>query len=691
MNTIRIHRCFGDHMVVQRDFPVRFSGTARPGATVSGTFRGVSVSATASATGDWELEFPAGEAGGPFDFVATSDGEKAELDDILCGEVWICSGQSNMEYPVIQSGPFWGLPEGHEVARHGDPGIRLLQIPRRVAPEGEIPEIPEQAKWKVADSPDAILEFSAVGWFFGQSLRRELGVPVGLVNASWGGTKIEPWISRKAFEKSGRKKELEDIDKALTMAPEKILEQDAAYNAQLGAVRDWLREKFLRTDPATTAEALANWAAPELPAGEIAKWRRGSRYEFTDLACPGVCWFRREFTIPENWAGRELVLHMTNVNDCDETFVDGEKIGETTISTPGWWSVPRNYAFTVKATAGGRHVLAVRVQNHFGSGTFNGETTIAAKDADKADEPLSIADGEWLERLEFKADHKKIGIRPPVDIPAAIYRDSAQLPATLFNGMVAGVRHMSARGAIWYQGCSNRNDPGSYAKLQDILVDCWREEFRNPGMPFIVTQLAPYWEHRPQMRMPEDWWRGLTPGESLNCQSFVYIREAQARMLDRPGCGVACTIDVGDHSDIHPRWKKPVGERLAHEALRLAYGRKDALPGPRAAKAELLPDGAVRVTLRDAGGGLEIRSAKTGEAASAIGPHLFALHGDDGKCAWAEAELEAGGTIVVRSGEIAKPVRVEYAWSDYPPEADIRRATDSLPLFPFSIEVAPRP
>ncbi|MBR3084776.1 MAG: hypothetical protein IKH04_00090 [Kiritimatiellae bacterium] len=688
MKTIRMHSCFGDHMVVQRDFPVRFSGTARPGAAVSGTFRGVSATATASASGDWELEFPAGGAGGPFEFSATCDGARTELHDILCGEVWLCSGQSNMEYPVIPSGPFWGLPEGHDVATRGDPSVRLLQIPRRMAPDGEIPETPASAKWKVADAPDAILEFSAVAWFFGLALRRELGVPVGLVHSSWGGTAIQPWISRDAFARSGRTVELETLEKALSDNPEDH-KLDDNYLRQVAAVREWLRDKYFQTDPGTTAEAVARWAAPELPAGEEAKWRRGPRGCLAGLAVPGVCWFRREFVLPESWNGRELVLHADGVNDCDEMFVDGAKIGETFLETPGWWAAPRDYAFTPKAAPGGRHVLAVRVQNHFASGSFNGELFIQPSgDCDSA--PVELSDGDWLERIEFRVDKKKAGVRPPVSSDAGMTRDSAQLPTTLFNGMVACLRPLTLRGAIWYQGCTNRGDPGSYAELQDILIDSWRHAFRNPGLVFIGTQLAAFREHHPELRLPEDWWRGLTPGESIDGQSFVYIREAQALLLDRPGCGVACTIDVGDHSDIHPRWKKPVGERLAHEALRLAYGRSDALPGPRAAKAERLPDGEVRVTLRDAGGGLEIRSAKTGEAASAIGPHLFALHGDDGQCAWADATLEPDGTIAVRSGKIANPVRVEYAWSDYPPDADIRRATDSLPLFPFSLEVTPK-
>ncbi|MBR0055903.1 MAG: hypothetical protein IJP66_01110, partial [Kiritimatiellae bacterium] len=205
---LRFHRCFGDGMVLQRDVPVRVSGVAAPGAKIAGSFRGASASATAGDNGEWEISFPPGEAGGPFDLeVSDASGAGAALRDVLVGEVWLCSGQSNMEYPVF-AGPqraFWGLPDGQDVARDGDPLIRLFQTPRVFSPGAVCAEPPPGARWRSGADPTAVAEFSAVGWFFGRALRRALGpdVPVGLINSSWGGTLIEPWIARSSYEKAG--------------------------------------------------------------------------------------------------------------------------------------------------------------------------------------------------------------------------------------------------------------------------------------------------------------------------------------------------------------------------------------------------------------------------------------------------------------------------------------------------------
>lgn len=688
-------------MVLQRSRPVRVSGVAAPGASISGTFRGATASAIADGRGEWELTFPAGPEGGPFD-LAVSDGcgGAATLRDVLVGELWFCSGQSNMEYPVGRDGPFWGLPDGAAVAAAGDAGIRLFQVPHTVSPEAVQSEPPLGLKWRSGADSSAVAEGSAVAWFFGLALRRELGpnVPVGLVHASWGGTRIEPWISRKAFEQAGFADEVRAIDEAIVdeairkkksgSAPE----QERSLDGKLARLRTWLRDCYFATDPQTTAEALHSWAAPKLPPEEEAKWSRGRRGNLGTLARPGVGWFRKEFVLPQTWVGKKAALTAAYVNDCDEMFIDGVKIGETGIETPNWWAVPRRYVFTVPDTPSGRHVLAARVQNHFATGYFRGALTVTL-DGDESGDPLEIriGDDDWLERLEFTVDPTKAGIRPPVDDSPSPYH-SQQLPSTLFNAMVAPFKPIAFRGAIWYQGCSNRDNPEPYARLQDLLVRCWRDAFREPDLVFIGTQLAAFKEHCPEQRLPDDWWRALTPGESVTDISFVPIRSAQERLLDKPGCGLACTIDVGDHSDIHPSRKRAVGERLAHEAMRLAYGRADALPGPRAEAARREAGAAVRVTFWDCPGGLEMRAEGAERPRSAnvgAAEHLFALrdaHG--GRLLWADARIESDGSVLVSSPDVTDPDLVQYAWSDFPPAADLRRRSDGIPVFPFSLSVS---
>ena len=223
-SSFSLHGCFGDHMVLQRGKPVVVSGSATPDVSVTATFRGVTESAVVPDSGEWRIVFPAGEAGGPFTLhVAADCGTAIDISDVMVGELWLCSGQSNMEYPVSTHGQaFWGLPDGDAVAADGDGMIRLFQTPRMVCPDGPCPEPPARCAWRRGDDPDAVAPFSAVGWFFGKALRRRLGpdVAVGLVNASWGGTKIEPWITRQAYEKAGRDAELaQEIEGIVQIVP----------------------------------------------------------------------------------------------------------------------------------------------------------------------------------------------------------------------------------------------------------------------------------------------------------------------------------------------------------------------------------------------------------------------------------------------------------------------------------------
>ena len=221
-----------------------------------------------------------------------------------------------------------------------------------------------------------------------------------------------------------------------------------------------------------------------------------------------------------------------------------------------------------------------------------------------------------------------------------------------------------------------------YRDFQRELVEDWRRAWNDPDFVFIGTQLSAFRAHHPKERFPDDFWKNDTPTSN---RGYAPIRDSQDFLFDIPGCGLACTIDVGDHSDIHPSSKQAVGERLANEAMRLAYGDASALPGPRGASAKAEADGTVRVTLRDAGDGIELR----GEAAASghPGPHLFALLREDGTGEWADARIDTDGTLVVSAPGVERPVRVEYAWSAFPPDPCLYRKGDGIPLFPFSLEV----
>ena len=364
-------------------------------------------------------------------------------------------------------------------------------------------------------------------------------------------------------------------------------------------------------------------------------------------------------------------MHIDSVNDLDETFLDGDRIGETTCKVMSYWNAPRNYATVVRAT-GGRHVLAIRAMNHFMSGGVTGEITITVNVNGTAKVFDLGKTGAWRCRMEFRADANKIGLRPPVPSIGADPRNNCQTPSTLYNSMVHPFIGMALRGVIWYQGCSNAGNPKDYLTLQKLWIDDWRRAWNDDTLPFLITQLAAYNGHCPDNRAPDDFWKKEQPGENLG---FAPLREVQEAMFDYPLTGVACTIDIGDHSDIHPANKKDVALRLANEAMRIAYGDKDAMPGPRLREA--VRDGsAMRVRFDNVGDGLFVRGGE-------FGPHLFAVAGADGRFVWANARLDDDSSVVVWSDEVPEPTDVQYAWSAFPPDANLFRSGDDFPVFPF--------
>ena len=676
-SSLFLHGAYGDHMVLQRRKPIRIAGTATVGSCVTGTFLGHKVCATAGDDGEWLLEFPPAEAGGPYTLHIEGDchvHSSITLHDVLIGDVWFCSGQSNMSFPVWSEGTFWRLKDGEEVAAAAhDNLLRLFQVPYGVDPDGPCTEPPGRPAWKAATTAEAVKEFSAVGYWFGKTLRESLddGVPIGLINSSWGGTRIEPWIPEWAYAEAGRKGELDDVaharailDKLKGATPE-----DLMYVARQ-RLRDWIQNKFLATDPATTADALAHWASPE--SGADPAWMRGAFPRLATIVEPGVVWLRREFDLPAEWAGRRVVVRIGAVNDSDETFLDGAKIGETgpdTATVIMYWAAERQYQTTLPATPDGHHVLAIRAMDHFMSGHVAAPVELIVD----GEEPIDLVPGEWMRRDEFKADIDAIGPRPPVPGSNTDPRHSCQTPTTLYNSMVHPFESMNIRGVAWYQGCSNSGDPPDYLVLSRLWIASWRRIWRDAELPFFITQLAAFCEHHPEKRLDDDFWRDDTPDSR---PGYAPLREVQERVADEdPLVGIACTIDIGDHSDIHPANKRDVGIRLANEALRLSYGRADVLPGPRLDTAAR-EGAAMRIRFRDTGDGLE--------AGAGIGPHLFAVAGADRKFAWAEARLDPDGTVLTWSPDVPEPAYVRYAWSAFPPNVTLRRKGDGLPVFPFA-------
>ncbi len=678
-DTYTVHKVYGDHMVLQRQRPIRISGTAAPGRAVKVTIGENSAYGTANADGEchpnctpsfvavaygtanadgeWVAELPAMEAGGPFE-VTVSAGEGApvtKFSDVLIGEVWLCSGQSNMEMQVRKANN-----AQVEIAAANHPRIRLFNtVARRsMAPAGPVAEIAGPG-WVVC-SPETVGPFSALGYFFGRQLGKDLNVPVGLINSSWSGTPIQSWISAEGYRLAGRERELLQIDsagksKAEIAAVQRTLKEKSAQDFAA-----WLK-RFLTSNP--DADQIAQtW--PKIDFNDSA-WQDAPVPGEIDGNIDGVVWYRRTVNIPADWAGRELTLSLGAVDDCDETYFNGKKVGAVGTETPMYWSVKRNYRIPAELVRAGNNVIAVRVIDLFSSGGITGpEISIAPQDSPSS--AINLA-GRWKSKLEFKADLDKIGLRPITPDEIKIDLTSRNFPATLFNSMIAPWTVYPIRGILWYQGESNANLYTEYMKLHPLLINDWRRHWRNPEMPFIFVQLTAFERNSPNARLPEDFWVGRAPSDG----AWPRLREIQAATLKVPNTGMVVSIDVGDAFDLHPRDKQTLGYRAAKEAERIVFHGNPASTGPLYDAMKIEGD-KIRISFRNVGQGLV---AKGGA------PATFAIAGTDGKFVWADAKID-GDTILVWSDKVREPVAVRYAWSGWPGNANLFNR-DGFPASPF--------
>jgi sialate O-acetylesterase len=659
-----VRNVYGDHMVLQREQPIRIAGSAPAGSSVNVQFAGRSLDVVADADANWDALFPAMTAGGPYELTVTSQaGAVVTFRDILVGEVWLCSGQSNMEFNVLCDRYFYSLRDGKEVAENAqDNKLRLFQVQRAFNPDGTCADAPAGCAWKPATTPEAVKPFSAIGYWFGVFLRQKFGdVPVGMINASWGGTRIEPWISHEAYVQADRQHELKIVKTARKFDTQEEVKKRLIAE-MLPEFEAWLA-KFNASDPAMTAEALAAWAQPGI---DLAAWKQGPLAALKALREVGVAWYRHEVEIPADWAGCPVVVHVDAISDCDETFFDGLQIGSTSYDTPNYWAVPRNYTVPAETAGPGRHVVAIRVSNHFSEGGMQGKAWLSCEGDTRR---IDLNDGVWAKRCEFAADTDAIGIRPPSPGDVLDSRISHQTPTTLYNAMIHPFTVLNLRGFIWYQGCSNTSNPQDYRVLQPLLIDNWRQAWNNPEAAFIITQLSAFERHDPENRLPDDYWREQQPHES----GYSLLREVQDELRSYPNTGMAVTIDIGDHSDIHPSNKKDVAYRLAKQAERLCYGNTGIVEGPHYA-AKTVEGDKIRISFTNVGEGLVARDG-------AVGEHSFAIAGADGNYVWAEAKID-GDTVVVWSPEVSEPVDVRYAWSMCPPNPNLYNA-EGFPMCPF--------
>ncbi|KAA5546159.1 sialate O-acetylesterase [Roseiconus nitratireducens] len=612
-----VHPLFSDHMVLQRDLKTPVWGWAHPGQKVTVSVADRSGTAEADSSGRWMAWLEPLPAGGPHELTVTGP-QSVTISDVLVGDVWICSGQSNMEWPLAAAND-----AQQEIAAAHHPKLRLFSVPKRISAE---PQQTVAARWTTC-TPETARGFSAVGYFFGRDLQRELEVPIGLVHASWGGTVAEAWTS------AGSLRTMDDFAPVVESFQQQAAAKRSGENGFEAMMERWWKDN----DPGTRenwqdgADESEEWSSMELPGN----WEdRGlSNYD-------GVVWFQKEFSVPEQAAGKPAVVHLGPIDDRDTTWVNGHRVGGQ-----AEWMRGRDYQIPAEYLKAGRNVISIRVLDTGGGGGLYGNPDqMSVQVEGQTSIPLA---GAWKYQATTPLAKAKPTPQPLNSNPNVV--------TVLYNGMIAPLEPLAVKGAIWYQGESNAGRPVQYRTLLPTLIGDWREKFTSDQFTFLIVELANFMAVQTQ------------PVES----GWAMLREAQQMTAKNdPHAGIASAIDIGEANDIHPRNKQEVGRRLALSALKIAYDRDLVSRGPEFVSATFDP------------GQATLRFEHVGEGLMAKGGELkgFAIAGDDKQFVWGNAKIE-GDTVVVSAPEVKQPTAVRYSWANNPIGTLYNRA--GLPASPF--------
>ncbi len=613
---------FTSNMVVQQQSTLHLKGTATGrDITVKASWMKAPVTVSADASGRWKADIATPKASLKAHQISISDGEELRLENVLVGEVWLGSGQSNMEMPVAG----WGkiLNYEQEIADAQFPMIRLLQVQKTTALKKQDEAVLNMGGWQEC-SPEYIPEFSALAYFFARRLWEELKVPIGIIDDDWGGTVAEAWTSGEA---------LGDVQGFQT-----LLQKIKELNYDADAIAAWCDAEIDRTDTGTASEWQrtslddSSWLTMQIPGA----WENAGLDSFD-----GIVWFRRTVEIPAEWAGKDLTLSLSNVDDMNIAFWNGQKVGATPdISTKTLYTIP---GALVKA---GTNYIGLRVFDTGGAGGLTGaeqEIYVQLDDAHR----LSLA-GTW----RMKASTSLVDL-PVTPSP----QGNANYPTVLYNAMIHPLVDFPIRGFIWYQGCSNVGRSRQYEGLFQTLIQDWRSRFGNPDMPFYFVQLANY----------------LAPNNCQPDSEWALLREAQAHALCLNNTGMAVNIDLGDAADIHPKTKRELGRRLAAIALHNTYNKKKTaftapvyesfgVKGNEVHIQFSLPEGSEPLVQEDNLPG-------------------FIIAGPDQQWHAATARTVGNDEVVVSCPEVTYPVAVRYGWADNP--TCTLRTASNLHVAPF--------
>jgi len=619
---IKLPRLIGDGMVLQRDTKATLWGWASPNEQITIAFRGKQYHTAAGSNGKWQLQLPPQHAGGPYDITFTGT-SSITLKNVLFGDVWVCSGQSNMELPMER------VKEKYPdvVANANNTNIRQFEVPDQYnfnRPNDDV----AYGQWLPA-TQENILMFSAVAYFFASDLYNKYKVPIGLINTALGGSPAEAWISEDALKKfpayysetqkfkdSSLIKQIETHDRSVSSNWYNLLSE---------------KDKGIKNHWVNPALDDAAWQTMNIPG----YWADGPLGNVN-----GAIWFRKAVEVPASFIGKPVRLVLGRIVDADSVFVNGQFVG-----TIGYQYPPRRYIIPTGVLKEGKNEIVVRVISNAGKGGFVPDKTYALI----AGTDTFNLQGVWKYKLG-------IAMSP---LPSQTF--IRWKPAGLYNAMIAPLTNYAIKGALWYQGESNAGHPSDYADLMKTLITDWRAHWHEGNFPFIYVQLPNFMETND------------TPSES----DWAELRQAQLNTLSVPNTAMVVAIDLGEWNDIHPLNKQDVGKRLALQAAHLAYGEKNIVySGPilQSAKQE---GNKLVLSFTNTGSGLTAKGSDS--------LHYFSIAGSDKSFVWAKAIIQ-GNKVIIWNDSIHQPAYVRYAWADNPAGANLYNK-EGLPASPFEATI----
>lgn len=613
---IRLPRLVSDGMVLQRDANIKIWGWAAPNEAISINFINVNYQATANSTGNWELQLSNLTAGGPYTMTLTAS-NTITINDILIGDVWLCSGQSNMALAMSNVASTYPT----DVSNSTNDRIRNFNVPREYEFNSPKTDLTDGA-WMKAN-PTNVLKFSAAAYFFAKELyARNPSVPIGLIHSSYGGTPIHAWMS----------------EKALKYFPETVTEIQLLKNPT-----------YVNTIIQNDINLENNWntTLKKNDAGIINNWKSNTTdtSSWSDITVGftkkdiGSAWYKKKVTVSSQTATNPSLLQLAILIEADSTYVNGKLVGFTN----NQYAI-RKYNIPANTFVEGENTITVRLVNNSLTGGFYGSIFQLVG----TNETINLA-GTW----KTKVGYAMPTLADPINL--------RWKPTALYNSMIEPLKNYAMKGAIWYQGEGNTSKPSQYSIYLRSMIEEWRTLFNNPSMPFLYVQLPNY-----QSAV-------ANPVES----SWALLRESQLKTLAVPNTGMATTIDVGDASNLHPVYKKPVGTRLAITAQRVAYDNQQIVFSGPIYESMKIVGNTIELTFNTLGSLLKFKSTGT-----PVGTHTnFAIAGSNKTFAWAQARIE-GNKVIVWNDTIPNPVAVRYAWGQNPAGEKLYN-TEDLPASPF--------